>query len=179
MGTYIYTVRKRPIRVLIGNEVEDVYPLEFLSRLSLWNAGARRPFGSFDFCQEPASRMLRLDVGRIQRVFSGIKVQYVYMTDTSDYREVPIPHLSRVYRTLAPDEDSSGGLVSALALGAEGRADEDENRLFWADGDELGEDLGDLLEPLRIGRRKGPWEIEWGVRDPELRVYSRGECGVT
>ena len=176
MGIYVHMVRKRPIRVLIGNEVEDVYPLEFLARWSLW-CEATDP--SWDRHRWSRNSALRLDVGRCQRAFKDVRVRYVYMADSADYREVPIPYLSRVYRTEAsgPPSRPIKGLVPAFALGAVGRAGEDAGRLFWADSDELGEDLGHLMEPLRIGRRKGPWEIglDGGVHDPGLRVYSRGE----
>jgi len=152
MGIYVYVARKRPIDVRVNGEIVQAYPLEYLSKLNdvsrAWDDGL--------YCrnkwEKEWNRSFRMSLGRAIRAMEDVKVEYVFMSSMTG----PIKPLSgsRLYRF------TGGFPLDNLAYIDYESSCYDGPSIFWTDVDDLGQLVGALVRPTRVGRKLGPWTTE-------------------
>jgi hypothetical protein len=170
MGIYVYVPRKRPIQVrLADDKIVDVYPLEYFSKLNDFNRFFDSDSWGYykEFYKE--SWKERMQIGAILRAFERTNVEYVYL---SSFERPPAPlGGTTVYKitddVLVPAHVLADDMDSASAC-------YDDQKLFWADCDSLGESQGVLVRPVRVGRKLGPWTVT--EETPATEVLNQAEC---
>ena len=151
MGTYFYVARKRPIDVRINDEVVKAYPLEYFCKAydvrQAWDGLYARSRWVDDYY-----RGIRVALGRAIRAMEDVNVEYVF-TNSMDSPIKPLSG-SEVYRF------TNGIPLDNVAYLDEESSCCDGPSIFHLDYESVGERVGALVRPVRVGRKLGPWTVE-------------------
>tara|TARA_Y100001938_G_scaffold132914_1_gene191677 strand:- start:141 stop:677 length:537 start_codon:yes stop_codon:yes gene_type:complete len=158
MGTYVYVVRKRPINVLINEEIVPVYPLEYFSReydvSTAWEDGF---YSSCSLVKGERSD-IRRSLGRAIRAMRYVPVEYVFMNSMDSPMKAVVGSTVHKFTNKEPlDNITSLGYESSCYGGPD---------IFYRDYADVGDTVGALVRPTKRG---APWTVEpYGVGHYEM-----------